>query len=92
MNIPVSVDTLVRVDLFWKIILIDCPRRGSAALALIGSVAKDFFKSIEWSISPISSSLVSWWMFMKFFPAKDVVDIIRDELQHMMLLALLMFK
>jgi hypothetical protein len=27
-NMPVSVDTLVRVDLFWKIMLMVCPRSG----------------------------------------------------------------
>lgn len=75
MNIPVSVDTLVLVDLFWNIMLIDCPRSGSNALALTGSVAKAVLISMEWSIKPISSLFVNWEIHMKFFPESDVEDV-----------------
>lgn len=64
--------------------LIDCPRRGSDALALIVSFANAFLISIECSMRPLSSLFVSWAMHIKFFPVSDVadVDIIRAELRH----------
>lgn len=46
-NIPVSVDTRVRVDLFWKIILMEVPFKGCIARAAEGLDRKAFLIEME---------------------------------------------